>query len=431
MNRVSPLESGALVEPAESSTAPLDPETAEDRDDSEAPCDPTARILAFYLPQFHPIPENDKWWGPGFTEWTNVKRATAWFEGHDQPRVPTTLGYYDLRAVDRHYAQAEIARVNGIAGFCYYTYWFGGRRLLEQPLDVVAANPDLAMPYAICWANEPWTRRWDGSEDQVLVAQRHSPKTDANFINDIQGHLADPRYVRVGGKPLLLVYRASIMVDPLRTTDRMRERALELGLGEICMAAVQSFGQWDPIGYGFDAAVEFPPHGPQGSRRAKRIPAQPRGGFRGTLRDYEDVVSDSLSRPVPAHTWFRGVMPGWDNTPRRGSRATIYLGASPESFERWLAHVLRFTYVFRSCSERLVFVNAWNEWGEGAYLEPDQSNGDSYLRAIAAALGSTREYALETARILGSGVAPGGLIEEARRAWRARSLAIERQRRPS
>jgi lipopolysaccharide biosynthesis protein len=388
---------------------------------NEADSSPAARVVAFYLPQFHPIPENDRWWGEGFTDWTNVRRARPWFDGHDQPRVPTTLGYYDLRNVDHHYAQAALARANGVTGFCYYAYWFGGRRLLEEPLSVAAANPDLAMPYAICWANEPWSRRWDGSEDDVLMAQQHSPERDTAFIDDIGIHLADPRYLRIDGRPLLLIYRAGLLVDPLRTTDRLRERAARLGLGELFLAMVQSFDHWDPIGYGFDAAVEFPPHGAHSPRPAERLAVAPHAGFHGRLLAYEGAVADALARPMPAHTWFRGVMPGWDDTPRRGSRATVFVGSSPALFRGWLEEALRFTYLFRRPSERFVFVNAWNEWAEGAYLEPDLS-GSAYLHSVEEALQSTRGYALESARIPGTGAQARGLPEAARRAWRARSL---------
>lgn len=389
------------------------------------PDDRCARVVAFYLPQFHPIPENDEWWGPGFTEWTNVRGARPLFAGHDQPRVPTTLGYYDLRDADHHYAQAALARASGIAGFCYYAYWFGGRRLLEQPLNLVSSHPDLAMPYAICWANEPWSRRWDGSEDSVLMAQRHSPEGDVEFIDDIAIHLADPRYIRIDGRPLLLIYRAGLLVDPLRTTDALRERSVQLGLGDPYLAMVQTFGQWDPIGYGLDAAVEFPPHNLNLSRLAKpNVPAAD-AGFHGTLADYQWAMAEVLSRPVPAHTWFRGVMTGWDNTPRRGNRGTVFVGSSPVWFGQWLQEALRFTYVFRRASERLVFVNSWNEWAEGAYLEPDASNGSSFLLAIEQALRATHGYALETAQILQGEGNASGLLEEVQRAWRARSRRTE------
>lgn len=393
---------------------------AEPSRDPEARFDPSARVVAFYLPQFHPIPENDRWWGQGFTDWTNVRQARPWFDGHDQPRIPGALGYYDLREVEPHFAQAALARAHGVAAFCYYAYWFGGRRLLEQPLNLVAANPQIGMPYAICWANEPWSRRWDGSEDDVLMAQRHSPAGDAAFIDDIQVHLADSRYLRVDGRPLLLIYRVGLLVDPLRTTDMLRERAVQLGLGDLYLAMVQSFGHWDPIGYGFDAAVEFPPHGLPAPRSA--TVGSTHADFRGIVSDYEVAITQALSRPVSAHPWFRGVMAGWDNTPRRGARGSVFLGSTPASFQRWLEEVLRFTYLFARPSERLVFVNAWNEWGEGAYLEPDAANGSAYLVAVEEALRATHGYASETAHILQTGAQAGGVLEGARRAWRARVL---------
>lgn len=410
--------SGAVKPGEDTGTDPM----AQLSKDSAGYGDVSARVVAFYLPQFHPIPENNEWWGEGFTDWTNVRRARPWFDGHDQPRVPTTLGYYDLRNVDHHYAQAALARAHGLAAFCYYAYWFRGRRILDEPLNVVASNPDLAMPYAICWANEPWSRRWDGGDDKVLIEQRHSPETDEAFIDDIGMHLADPRYLRIDGRPILLIYRAGLLLDPLRTTDKLRERAVRLGLGELFLAMVQSFGHWDPIGYGFDAAVEFPPHGSESPQPTSRHTRATHPGFHGNLVEYEAVIAHALARPVPVHTWFRGVMPGWDNTPRRESRATVYVGSTPALFRRWLQEALRFTYLFRRLPERLVFVNAWNEWGEGAYLEPDLSNGDAYLRAIEEALQSTRGYALETAQILERGAATTGMLEQARRAWRARSL---------
>lgn len=385
---------------------------------------PEARILAFYLPQFHPIPENDAWWGPGFTEWTNVRRARPWFEGHDQPREPSLLGYYDLRDPAVHFAQAELARRYGIGGFCYYAYWFGGRRLLEQPLAIVRSHADLGLPYAICWANEPWSRRWDGSEDQVLMAQRHAPDTDAQFIDDHAEHLADSRYVRIDGRPLLLIYRAALLSDPRRTTDSLRDRADRLGLGNLYLAMVQSFGQTDPRPVGFDAAVEFPPHGYERTGWLGPSVSRPRPfeGFDGDIRDYEAVADAAMSRDTTPYPWFRGVMPDWDNTPRRGAAAVVYARSSPDRFRVWLESALRFTYLFRPVPERLLFVNAWNEWGEGAYLEPDVSHGRRYLEAISNALASSQPIAVDTARQMERGPQGARELEAARAAWRASAL---------
>lgn len=378
--------------------------------------DPIAKVIAFYLPQFHPIPENDAWWGKGFTEWTNVRRAKPLFDGHDQPAVPTSLGYYDLRDIETHHAQAAIARAHGVAAFCYYAYWFGGRQLLEQPLALVGANPDLQMPYAICWANETWSRRWDGSENEILVPQRHSPEADPGFIDSIAGHLADPRYLRVDGRPLLILYRPGLLIDPLRTTDALRQRAVQLGLQEPYLAMVQTFGHWEPVSYGFDAAVEFPPHNlsidpPAAIQRA----APTLGDGETPALWFEDAMRTCLSRRSPGFPWFRGVMPGWDNTPRRGPGGSVFVGATIDLFRGWLESVLEYTYLFNPPGRRLLFVNAWNEWAEGAYLEPDASRGTSRLEAVRDAIASTSTLARESA-------APsrGGLLDIARARWTSR-----------
>lgn len=376
--------------------------------------DSTARVLAFYLPQFHPIPENDAWWGQGFTEWTSVRRARPLFAGHDQPACPTTLGYYDLRDVDTHLEQAELARAYGVGGFCYYAYWFEGRRLLEEPLDVVAKHSDLNMPYAICWANEPWSRRWDGSENEVLVSQRHSAERDPDFISSVAHHLADARYIRVEGRPLVLVYRPSLLVDPLRTTDALRKRCVELGLPDPYLATVQSFDHWEPISYGFDAAVEFPPHKlfhptTKGHQSQLDTKAHPR------LISYEDAIRSSVGRPVPDFTWFRAAMPAWDNTPRRGTAGVVFTGSTPELFRQWLVKVLEYTYLFNAPSRRLVFINAWNEWAEGAYLEPDVSTGHARLQALRDALTLTADLAHQSTMAWSS-----ALLQLARDRWLSR-----------
>lgn len=380
--------------------------------------DVSARVVAFYLPQYHQIAENDRWWGEGFTDWTNVRRAKSLFVGHEQPRVPTTLGYYDLGDVAVHHAQASLAKEYGVGAFCYYAYWFGGRRLLERPLDIVLSNPDLAMPYLICWANEPWTRRWDGGENEVLMEQDHAPVRDAGFVDAIAGHLADDRYVRVDGKPMLLLYRAGLLVDPLRTTDGLRERAQKLGLGDIHLAMVQSFSHWEPIGFGFDSAVEFPPHGvtPNVIETAlRKAPSRQTSNL--STAPFEDAIQVSLARVSPQFPWFRTVMPDWDNTARRGPRGIVYVGASPALFAQWLEEVLRWTYLFHPAGERLVFVNAWNEWAEGAYLEPDTHQGSGNLAAVRAALDATSAFARDTAVLFGLPQTRGDLLEYARRRW--------------
>jgi GT2 family glycosyltransferase len=351
------------------------------------------RAIALYLPQYHAIAENDRWWGEGFTEWTNVARAQPSFEGHAQPNVPASIGYYDLRLPAVRSEQARLAREAGLSGFCYYYYWFGGTRLLHEPLDAVIASGEPDFPFCVCWANENWTRRWDGLDSEILIAQQHSAEDDLAFIDSLLPALRDPRYIRVHGKPLLLVYRPALLPDAAATARRWRERVREAGLPGLYLVSVQSFFHVDsrgPNAFGFDAAAEFPPHS-----FAVRCPEQPRGfpgkRFEGTAYDYAKTAESFLTREMPAYKVFRGVMPRWDNTARRGVHANVFLGASPEGYRQWLQRAVDYTRQMYFGDERLVFVNAWNEWGEGNYLEPDERHGTAYLEATKSVLAAVNE----------------------------------------
>jgi glycosyltransferase involved in cell wall biosynthesis len=342
------------------------------------------RAIAFYLPQYHPIPENDSWWGKGFTEWTNVARAKPLYRGHVQPRIPADLGFYDLRLPEAREAQAALAAAHGLSGFCFYYYWFHGRRLLDRPLADTLEQKRPAFPFCVCWANENWTRRWDGHEAEILIGQEHSPEDDRRFIESLLPFFEDERYIRIDGRPLLLLYRARLLPDLEQTAGIWRRAARTAGLGDLYLAAVQSFdtGQVDPRTWGFDAAVEFPPHG--FAVAAKR----PRGAHsEGQFFDYPKSASSFSARPLPSYPLFRTAMPSWDNSPRRKERAHIFVNDSAEAYERWLRAIVRQTRRFKSGDERIVFINAWNEWAEGNYLEPDLDRGRSYLEATARALG--------------------------------------------
>src|SRR5690242_15190569 len=199
------------------------------------------RLIAFYLPQYHPIPENDLWWGKGFTEWTSVAKAKPLFRKHYQPHLPADLGFYDLRLPETRSAQAQLARENGIYGFCYYHYWFNGKLLLERPFNEVLASSQPDFPFCLCWANENWTRAWDGLEHDILVAQEYDAEDDRRHIHWLVEAFRDRRYIRVNGKPLLLVYRVSNLPDPLQTASLWREEAHKLGIGDIYLATVESF----------------------------------------------------------------------------------------------------------------------------------------------------------------------------------------------
>ncbi|KAF1691573.1 glycoside hydrolase family 99-like domain-containing protein [Pseudoxanthomonas koreensis] len=344
-----------------------------------------ATLVAFYLPQFHPIPENDAWWGKGFTEWRNVARALPQFEGHAQPRLPADLGWYDLRNPDTMREQARLAREYGIGAFCFYFYWFGGKTLLESPLEQWLADPTIDMPLCLCWANENWSRRWDGREQDILIGQRHDAGDDLAFIAHVARYLRDPRYLRVDGKPLLLVYRPGLLPDAKATALRWRHWCHENGVGEIVLAYVQGFERPDPRGIGFDAAVEFPPN--------MGAPADITGeqqllnkDFRGSVLDWRMLADDYRQRPLPDYRLFPGVDCGWDNEPRRPGLGRVYLHASPRRYRDWLRDTVHQRLAQAPASDRLVFVNAWNEWAEGAVLEPDARLGHAWLQATRDAL---------------------------------------------
>jgi glycosyltransferase involved in cell wall biosynthesis len=354
------------------------------------------RTLAFFLPQYHPIPENDEWWGRGFTEWTSVTAARPWFEGHRQPHLPSDLGFYDLRLAEVRAQQAALAREYGISGFCYYYYSFAGRRLLSRPIDEVLATGEPDFPFCLCWANENWTRRWDGRDDQVLIAQEHSPETDARLIDEVLPALLDPRYIRRGGEPLLLVYRGDLLVDPRRTTDHWRERACRAGLSGLHLCAVWKVD--DPRELGFDALVEFPPHHFPHRRITGEVPTLAEG-FEGEVFDYRAGVAAIEPLRDRGFPVYRGVMPGWDNTPRRGKQARIFAGGTPEVYGRWLEQVVRESAARPGADDQFVFINAWNEWAEGATIEPSRTHGRAFLEATQHALWAAAEEETELSRL--------------------------------
>jgi lipopolysaccharide biosynthesis protein len=348
-----------------------------------------ATLVAFYLPQFHPIPENDAWWGEGFTEWRNVTRALPQFEGHVQPRLPGELGYYDLRQPEIMRKQMQLAREYGIAAFCTYFYWFAGKTLLEAPLRQWLAQPGLDLPICLCWANENWSRRWDGRAEDVLIGQQHSADDDLAFIAHVAPYLGDPRYLRVDNKPVLLVYRPGLLPSPRETASRWREWCRQHGIGEIHLCYVQSFDRVPPGDIGFDAAVEFPPNNsslsPITGRQQLINP-----DYAGDVLDWRELARHSMNDASPGYLLYPGVNPGWDNEPRRSGRGRVLAHASPRAYRDWLRHAIE-TARDRSPHAPLVFINAWNEWAEGAVLEPDTRLGHAWLEATRDALLPPRE----------------------------------------
>ncbi len=351
-----------------------------------------ARILAFYLTQFHAIPENDRWWGTGFTEWTNVARGQPRFRDHYQPRIPRDLGFYDLGDVNVLRRQAAMAQAAGLSGFIFYYYWFDGRRLLQKPLENFLATPDIDMPFCLMWANENWTRRWDGEDHEVLIAQNHDAIDDERICADFARHFRDPRYIRIDGRPVLMIYRPGLIANPAATIANWRRIFRETFNEDPILTMAQCFRDNDPRPYGLDGAVEFPPH-----KLAQDMPGindaveMFDAGFDGQILSYDDIAAASLGEAAPEFPLIKTISPGWDNDARRqGSGLTIH-GSTPSKYERWLSELVARADRHPFFGETLVCVNAWNEWAEGAYLEPDLHFGSAYLNATArAAAGVTR-----------------------------------------
>jgi len=349
--------------------------------DGDSPTDLPVKVIAFYLPQFHEIPENNQWWGDGFTEWTNVRPCLPLFSGHYQPHVPGELGYYSLDSTATQHRQIELAKRYGVGGFCFYYYWFGGKRLLEKPVENFLSDESLDFPFCLCWANENWSRRWDGRDKDILIAQNHSEDDDLSFIKDVSRFLRDPRYIRVDGKPLLLIYRPSLLPSASASAQRWRDWCRQNGIGEIFLACTESFDKVHPGKFGFDAAVEFPPNNSDNPEITDTVDAF--DDYRlPAVYDWTVFTKRSSNYDAPSHTVFRAVNPGWDNTARKGSNGRVFLNSTPEGYQTWLRNAITDTCLrFAKPDHRLVFVNAWNEWAEGAHLEPDRRYGYAYLQA--------------------------------------------------
>lgn len=343
------------------------------------------KLIAFYLPQFHPIPENDLWWGKGFTEWTNVSKAIPQFLGHHHPRLPGELGFYDLRIPEVQIRQVELAKKYGLYGFCFHYYWFNGKRLLESPLFNFLNNPTINFPFCICWANENWTRRWDGQDDDILIAQEHNFENDKRFIADLELILQNPNYIRINGRPLIVIYRTTLLKELHRTEKYWREFCIGHGLGNPMLVAAQTFGFTDPTKIGFDAGVEFPPHNINYSNIKPSV-TMLNLQHSGAIYDYREMISKNLSHKISGYKLFKTVAPGWDNEARKPGQGSTFINSSPRRYRHWLEQVCLKTMHNHSIDERIVFINAWNEWAEGAYLEPDRHNGYAYLQATLDAL---------------------------------------------
>jgi lipopolysaccharide biosynthesis protein len=372
---------------------------------TSTPLTQRARAICFYLPQFHQIPENDEWWGKGFTEWTNVRAASPRYKGHYQPHVPGEFGYYDLLDEHMRVAQAALAAQHGIHGFCYYHYWFAGRRLLEKPLDNMLASGKPDFPFCLCWANESWSRTWSGRDHEILIRQEYSDVDHRAHIAWLVGVFQDHRYIRVGDRPLLLIYRPESIPDVKIIVAEWKAYCVDnLSVEPYLCAVTTGFstaGAQALIASGFDALVDFQPNrscfpaarnatGQAVSLARKILPPTWYDALRNnmllgnrslsTVINYRAYVEACLGRKPPASgPCFPCVFPSWDNSARR-TAATIIENHDAEDYGRWLDGALAQVDLYPE-DTRLVFINAWNEWAEGCHLEPDDRHGLQFLEA--------------------------------------------------
>lgn len=353
-------------------------------DASELPVKPL--VFAYYLPQFHPIPENDQFWGTGFTEWRQLARAMPRFPGHYQPRIPRDLGFYSLTDPTALPRQAALAKAMGVGAFCYYYYWFNGRRVLERPLDAhMTSNID--MPFMIMWANENWTKTWDGSESSVLLRQDYLREDEDALLADLARHFHDPRYVRVGGRPLFFLYNPRHLPDAPETIARWRAELRDRHSVDPLIFMAQTFEMRDPLPYGLDGAVEFPPHKLSNAQPGRATPDAYSEDFTGRVIAYDDFVAASLGEEVTTdYPLIKTIVPSWDNDSRRPGRGLTLEGVSPAKYQSWLQGLIEQAIDYPVEGVPLVAVNAWNEWAEAAYLEPDVYFGAAFLNATARAL---------------------------------------------
>lgn len=365
------------------------------------------KIISFYLPQFHSFPENDRWWGEGFTEWVNVKNAKPLFEGHNQPREPLNNNYYNLLDVHTLKWQSEIAKKYGIYGFCYYHYWFDGKMLMEKPMELMLSNKDINLPFCICWANENWTKAWAKKSKEVLISQTYGDRSDwEKHFDYLYKFFKDERYITIDGKPVIIIYRPEIIPTLPEMIDLWKNRAKEKGLKGLCIMYQQVFynHKTEPTGYLFDYGVEYEPgyvvHQMQRKNftviRSKilheivhklHLPQT----LASTIHYNYDEVWKNILNVVPRdEKMIPGAYVNWDNTPRYKNGASVHVGFSVEKFEKYLTkQIMRARNVYH---KDMIFMFAWNEWGEGGYLEPDKTNGYGALKAIKNALLATDEF---------------------------------------
>ncbi len=352
------------------------------------------RLIAFHLPQFHPIPENDEWWGRGFTEWTNTAKAKPLFTGHYQPHIPADLGFYDLRLAESRAAQAEMAKKYGLEGFCYYHYWFAGKQLLERPFAEILESREPNFGFCLCWANQTWTGVWHGSPNRILIEQTYpGDKDHREHFNHLLPAFQDSRYIKVDGKPIFVIYRPTEIPDVRKTMDLWQEMAVKSGLKGLHLVGVAS-ADWIPQEHGFDASITSKLPRLRGwvswrtpVKKFFRLYQEMRG--HPVIYSYEKIMPDLVHKPMSGIENYPCVIPNWDNTPRSGRNGLVLHGSTPELFRKHFREALGLVQNLPE-ERQFVFIKSWNEWAEGNHLEPDLKHGHAYLEVVAQELNEVK-----------------------------------------
>lgn len=339
------------------------------------------KLIAFYLPQFHRIKENDEWWGEGFTEWSNVKKSQPFYEGHNQPRVPLDNNYYDLSKKETLEKQAELAKEYGIHGFCFYHYYFNGKKLLEKPAEILLGNTDIDLKYCFSWANEPWTRSWDGKTRDIIMPQSYGEKKEwKEHFDYLLLFFKDERYIKKENKPVFLIYRTNNIPNCEKMIKYWEELSISNGFDGIYLLETLNSFQKNPVLNSSKGVVEFEPmltmrHYLKSTTQIKRVLRKKMGLL--DVVNYDEVWSQIITRDNNyCKKRYLGAFVGWDNTPRKGRKGLVIESSTPEKFGRYLKVQIN------KNNTDFLFINAWNEWAEGAYLEGDTNNNLSYLEKI-------------------------------------------------
>lgn len=359
--------------------------------------------IAFYLPQFHTIPENDKWWGEGFTEWSNVKKATSLFKGHHKPEVPYSKNYYNLLNSEAQEEQANLAKKYGIDGFCYYHYWFEGKLLLQKPMENMLENDKVDIPFCICWANESWSRTWDGRESDILIKQNYNENKNEwkKHFEYFLPFFKDSRYIKHNNMPMIIIYKPQLINKCKEMLDLWSKMAVEAGFSGLYIGYQHhSAFDYNMKQLGFDFGIEFEPlytlnREMNKEKRIESVIKHPvlcskkmirklknKIGYRDypVIVDYDEVWKRIIKRKHIDKSIMPGAFPSWDNTPRKGKDGIVFYKSSPKKFKKYFE--LQVEHLNNEYKPEYIFINAWNEWGEGAHLEPDELNGFGYLEAI-------------------------------------------------